>query len=684
MLSARGLLFPWVPVCLGAGIGGYFALPSEPGPLTWAACLSGAAAALAAWRLAPAQWHPVAAAVALVLAGVLLAGARAHWCAAPVLRGHYYGAVQGRVVALDRSSADRVRLTLDRVILDGIAPGRTPARVRVSLHGAGAIVPGAGQVVLLTAHLSPPAGPAEPGGFDFRRAAWFERLGAVGYTRAPVVLWRAAKGRRLTRVRLALAQAIRHRIGGDAGAFAAAVVTGDRSGIGQRSVDDLRAANLAHLLAISGLHMGLLTGFVFAVLRLGLSLIPPLALRLPVKKIAAAVALVAGAVYLALSGGNIATQRAFVMVAVMLGAVLLDRRALTLRSVAVAATILLVARPESLTQPGFQMSFAATTALVAAFAGLRGPMAALRGPWVMKAALTLVLSSAVAGTATAPIAAATFNRIAAYGLLANVLAVPVMGLAIMPAAVLAAVLAPLGLANAPLWVMGAGARWILAAAHWVAALDGAVVPVPRPPGTVLPMLVLGALWLILLRGGPRWLGPGAMVAALVLWATASRPVLLVSGDGRLAGVMTPAGRALSRPGGSAFAARSWLDNDGDAATQRQAAGRRGFRAVPGGLEFRAAGLRGVVLQGAGQPRAARRACAAGSALIVMSVPDTGPRPPATACLILDRRLLAKTGAVALELRDGRPVLKTVAQMAGRRPWTAPHGAPPGRLRLPAQ
>ena len=193
-------------------------------------------------------------------------------------------------------------------------------------------------------------------------------------TRARPVLLQAPRGpgeMRLLQARLRLAQAVRARIGGEAGGFAAAVMTGDRSGIAMTTLENLRRSNIAHLLAISGLHMGLLTGFIFMSLRAILSLIPALALRLPTKKIAAVGALAAGAAYLAVAGGNVATERAFIQVAVMFVAVLLDRRAVTLRAVAIAAMIVLARRPETLLGPGFQMSFAATTALVAVFTWVR-------------------------------------------------------------------------------------------------------------------------------------------------------------------------------------------------------------------------------------------------------------------------------------------------------------------------
>jgi len=164
-------------------------------------------------------------------------------------------------------------------------------------------------------------------------------------------------------------------------------------------------------------------------------------LRLPARSIAAVGALIAAAFYLALSGGNIAPQRAFIMVAVALVAVMLGRRAISLRSVAIAATIVLILRPEVLMGPGFQMSFAATTALVAVFGFIRDgniPM----GPSWFKPVSAVFISSAVAGIATAPIGAAHFNAIAQFGLIANPASVPLMGVLVIPAAVLAAVLAP--------------------------------------------------------------------------------------------------------------------------------------------------------------------------------------------------------------------------------------------------
>lgn len=670
----RGHLFPWVPVCLGAGIGFWFVLPAEPGRAAYGALAALAVLlALAALR-GPEALRPLAAGLALAAAGAVLAGWRAHSVAAPVLDFRFHGAIEGRVIDLDRSLSDKPRLTLDRVVLEGVAPHETPERVRVSLHGRaeGVSVP-TGATVILTGHLSPPQGPAEPGGFDFRRAAWFERIGAVGYTRTPVlILEPAAPGRgelAIARLRRSIADGVRAAIPGEPGAFAAAVLTGDRSGIGRETTDDLRNSSLAHLLSISGLHMALLVGFVFGAVRAGLALVPPLALRFDTRKLAAVVALAAATFYLALSGGETPTERAYVMAAVMLLAVLADRRALSLRAIAVAAVIILVLAPESLVQPGFQMSFAATAALIVAFRAVeeRARAGGRRLPRWAAPVAGLFLSSLVAGAATAPYAAAHFNRVADYSILANMLSVPVMGSVVMPAAVVAALLWPLGLHGPALWVMEQGNRWILWVAAWVTDLPGSVTFLPAAPPAFLPAVSLGGLWLLLWQGRGRWAGLAPMALAAALWAGVERPVLLVAESGGVIGVAGPEGRALSKPGGDGFAARSWLEDDGDGASQEAAAARPGFTGEAGALTARLGGTEVVQIAGRGWQDRLAAECRPGRILVIAREVAAAP---AGGCTLLDAAALARTGALAGRIGpDGTLVLAAAADTSGRRLWT---------------
>lgn len=684
LVEARGILFPWVPVCMATGIGLWFALPWEPGLPFYLAAVGVLLAALTLRFRGPERSHAFALAAVAVMLGVLAVGARAHLVAGPVLSFRYYGPVEGRIVVIDRSQSDVMRLTLDRVVLERLSPSRTPLRVRVSLHGKqGFFVPEPGQTIILTGQLSAPEGPVEPGGFDFQRMAWFDRLGAVGYSRSPALLLAPPLPgvQSVNRLRSRIKSAVEARVAGDPGAFAAALLTGDRSGIGLGVLDDLRRSNLAHLLAISGLHMGLLVGFVFAALRYGLALVPPLALRLPVRKIAAGVALVAGGFYLAVSGGNVATERAFVMVAVMLVAVLFDRRALSLRSVAIAAALLLLVQPETLLEPGFQMSFSATVALVAGFGALRGRFRHGAMPGWLTPVFTLVFSSALAGFATAPFAAAHFNRIADYGLLANLLAVPLMGTLVMPAAVLASLLAPFGLEAPALWLMAQGTGWILFVAHWVAGLDGAVIGVPGPGPWVLQLLSLGGLWLILWRGRVRLAGLLALVLAFGLWFNVARPPLLISGDGALVGVMGPSGRALSAPRGGGFVARNWLENDGDLTDQQTAAMRPGFDGPKARRLFRIGNWRAVQLKGKAAAAALPAACGGADLVILAARLET---LPPQGCQVIDARLLGQTGALAIwPASDGSLWLRPTR--TARRLWSgkAVAAVAPTRLSPPA-
>ncbi|WP_010142247.1 ComEC/Rec2 family competence protein, partial [Oceanicola sp. S124] len=656
-LAQRGHLFPWVPVCLGGGIGWYFALRVEPGAGTRLALLllAGGLALLAllAGRRGMALAQPLLLALALVAGGVALASSRAQSVAVPVLSFRYYGPVEGRIIGIDRSASDAVRLTLDQVRLDRVPPARTPARVRISLHGPEGTGVRPGARVMTTGHLSPPGGAVEPGGFDFRRHAWFQRLGAVGYTRVPLLLSAPPTpgATRIFSARMALSQAFQQALPGETGAFAAAVTAGDRSGMGQETLQALRVSNLAHLLAISGLHMGLLTGFVFLALRRLLALSPRIALYWPLKSFAAAGALVVATVYLGLSGGAIATERAFVMAAVVLVAAMALRRALTLRAVALAALVVLGLRPEALLSPGFQMSFAATLALVWIFAMMKDRDWPGRG--LAGRAATLVISSAVAGLATAPVAAAHFNQIAHYGLLANLLSVPVMGTLVMPAALVSVLLMPLGLEALPMAVMGWGLDWILAVARFTAALEGARGTVPAPPAGALAVLCLGALLVFLWVGRGRWLGIAPMLLALLLWSRAERPAVLISETGGLVGVMTAGGRALSRDRSESFTAQVWLENDGDPAGQLAAAARwpgvTGLRHVTG---KRAAGAAGP--------------CTA-SEILVLSV-SAELASGAKGCDIWDPARLRDSGAVAI-LPDGR--LVTARRLSGERLWNTP-------------
>lgn len=683
----RGRLFCWSAVCLGGGVGLYFALPVEPDVtlLSFLALICGICLIIPFFS--NETLSPLFAGAGLILAGLLVAATHARTSAAPVLTYRYYGPVEGRVIAVDRSLTGKIRMTLDQVLLAEVAPDRTPEKVRISLHGDAdpdaeirypgyiALRPEPGQHVVLTANLSPPPGPAEPGGFDFRRFAWFQKLGAIGYTRTPVLQIGPPRLNgvqvRVNHLRGQLSERVRTRIPGEAGAFAATITTGDRSSMSIETTDALRASNLSHLLAISGLHMGLLTGFVFASIRLFLALIPGMALRLPIRKIAAVAAMITGAVYLALSGGNVATVRAFIMVSALFIAVLLGRRALTLNSVALAALIVLLITPEALPGPGFQMSFAATTALVVVFGGLQRTEVNTWLPRWLRPVFAVLVSSFIAGAATAPIAAAHFNQVAQYGLLANVLSVPLMGVLVVPAGVLAFLLEPLGLGWIGFLVMEAGINWILWVADFVSRLEGAVWKVPTPGPLALPLIALGAIWLILWNGRLRVAGVFLFFSGFYAWALVERPFILIAESGRMMGVLMPEGRAVVKARGDGFAVRTWLENDGDTASQEEAAARSGFRDYAGFKAYRLAGQNIILLSGRGVNDQIFDLCQPGNTLIYGG--RTEGFPDLDDCHFLTARDLRQSGSLAIYAQTvaGTELnIVSAEEVAGRRLWTS--------------
>lgn len=423
-----------------------------------------------------------------------------------------------------------VRLRLIVHAIDDLPSRALPARVRVT-HTTRLEVE-AGRFVRCWAVLRPPPGPIIRGDYAFDRQAWFEGLGAVGYVQGRcrggslglpqnrldrASLW-VAKHRRN------LAHYVEEAAGDRAGGFAAALASGDRSFMSAKDQDALRGSGLAHLLAISGLHMGIVGGLVYILVWRGLALIEPIALRIPVQKPAAAAALIASLSYLVLSGASVSTQRAFIMAAVLFGAVLVDRVALSLRSLAIAMIIVVVLSPWSVLTPGFQMSFAATGALIATYEAWQrrrretGQVSSKGVSFWLK---SLVVTSTVSSLATMPFALYHFDRIAGLGLIANLLAMPIISLVTAPMAALAMLTAPFGLAHWPLRGFGYSLEGVLWVAHTFDIGTGGGTRVGKSmPETALLALVAALTMAIMLAGWrKRTIISGGFVAvAAILWA----------------------------------------------------------------------------------------------------------------------------------------------------------------------
>jgi competence protein ComEC len=562
----------WAPVALGLGCVGYMQLTVEP-PLWLAAglALTVLAAAWAAQRWSPWRGLAIAAALAAFAAGGLLAGTlRTLAVAAPVLAASDTPRnIEGWVVDVLSPGASGGRLLIAPAAIGDLAADRLPHRVRISV-GPDALV-GPGGYVRLRGIVGPPPPPASPSSYDFARDAYFQRIGGSGFALGrPQVIDAAPPADRALRwrmsvnaVRWSLARRIVAAMGVEEGGVAAAMVTGHEAWISQATTDAMRASGLAHILSISGLHMAIVGGFVFALVRLGVAAWPWLALRADGKKLAALAGLSSVAAYLVLSGAPPPAERAAITASVAFLAILVDRRAISLHALALAALLILALQPEAAATPGFQMSFAATAALVALAEAWPRPAREISTPLWIKAIQGLLawigvslLASLVAGLATGPFALQHFNRVAVWGLPANLIVAPLSSFVFMPALAVGAVLAPFGLGGPFLTVAGWGIAAMGAVADWFAGAPMAQITVASAPPVALVVAFLGLMLLCLWRGRLRWLGL-PMALAVSLWPRPPAPHIWIASNGASAAVRDGGRAVLLRPDVGRFGVDLW-------------------------------------------------------------------------------------------------------------------------------
>jgi len=603
----------------------------------------------------------------------------------PILRFPAYSvSVAGFVELRDESQkSDRFVLRVERI--DGNRIVDKPQRVRLSVRRG--MAPPAGAFVEAKAQLNPPLQPLRPGSYDFARDLYFQRIGASGFAHGAVkvVTPPAQAGLRLRAVtfiesvRDAIDARIRSVLSGDVGSIASALITGKRDAITPYLYDAMFVSGIGHVLSISGYHMAVVAGVVFFILRALLALIPGLADRMPIKKWAAFGALLVTACYLVLSGAEVATQRSFIMIAIVLIGVVLDRPVLTLRTVTIAALIVLFFSPEAVVHPSFQMSFAATLALIAAYAygrplaraGADSSLGARAALWGVNEIVSLLLASLVAGFATTPYAAYHFHRLAPYGVIANLFAMPVVSAWVMPMGILGVVAIPFGFDSLFWRQMGYGIEWMDTVALWVASLPGAFGRVTSfGPGPLL-LATAGLLLIGLLKTPLRWGGAVFVVLAVALAARTPVPDVLVAADGRTFAVRGAGGKlAFHHTGSDTVATREWLAADADGRDPSDKGLGEGIACDPAGC-IGTLGDGGVVSYVLA-PDAFEEDCRRAAVIVA-----TRDAPPDCEATVIGRKHWRERGALAL-YRDGAGfVIEAARPLNYDRPW-APrlvHAAP---------
>ncbi len=571
----------WLPVAFALGIGIYFLLPSELS-IWWTLGvieLTLLGAWLARFRAnilkAIAVWS-------IVLAGFSLVQLKAVWLSnVPLVKQEQRLYLTGRVVKTDTNYRGNQRLVLeDMKDYDG---NEVVGRYKLTVTSRGRKV-NVGECVEMVAEVRPLYQTSMVGAYQLDRKAYFEGLNGTGFVSSRVLPIACEKTSAfgvkfdalVSRIREKIVERIAAVLPADEAGIAAALVAGERGGISQKITEEYRDSGLAHFLSISGLHMSMIAGMMFFLIRLVMALVPSLAIAYNSKKTAAVAAIIMSMVYLLISGAEIPAQRAFIMTFIVLLGVLFDRKAISMRMIAWAALAVLIISPQALVSASFQMSFAAVVALIAFYERFAEDLhrflngngdknislfsRMVRILWAYF--IGIMISDLVASVATLPFAIYHFNQIALFTTLTNLLAGPIIGFVIMPFILAALLLMPLGLDVLPLKLVGWGIGEVNKITAWVAGMDDAAIPVLSMPEWGLVLIVLGGLWLCIWQRRWRLLGILPIVIGFASIALTKVPDVMVDETGEVFGVKDNNNHLVILPSrGNAYLKNVWLEKN---------------------------------------------------------------------------------------------------------------------------
>ncbi|HWE45578.1 MAG TPA: ComEC/Rec2 family competence protein [Caulobacteraceae bacterium] len=675
----------WGAVAFGAGCGIYFKLMSEPAAwLLYALAGVAAMVALAAVRWAPKPVAYGAALLAVMALGVAVAKHRTDVVAAPIVPPNLgMTTIEGYVVDLAGVGARGEKVVIAPVWIDRLSPARTPIRIRMVLQGK---APPPGSPIRVRAILDPPPPPSSPGAHDFPRDFYFKSLGGVGLAlgatqpayRLDPPPWGLRVSMAVNRWRWSLAQKIADAVGPDEAGPAVAMTVGEDNYLSEEQRNAMRDAGLAHLLAIGGLHMGIVASFVFFLTRLGVAAWPWLALRVNGKKVAAGAGLITVGVYLLMSGAAPSAERAAITASTAFAAILLNRKAITFNALAFAAIVVLLLRPESIVGASFQMSFSATMALVALAEAWPHRIREISAPLPILAFQRTaswigagLLASFVAGAATGPFSIYQFNTTANYGVLGNALEMPISTFLTLPCLALGAVLQLAGLGKPVLFLADLGLQWTLSIGRWVSSLPHAVTTIASPATIALPLSFLGVCFTCLWRGKLRWLGL-PLACAVFWWPRYPAPDVWISADGSNAAIRSGGYAIPLRPDVKQFDINLWSQrrnlkppaDPAAAVTQRFDCDRTACKQNPGSA-FRISGW----WRNKAPPDARFAGLCAGTDLVIVRGEVDRIPPACRGVAILDGLDFRRGGAAELWRSGNGWAAVWSADRRGDRPWS---------------
>lgn len=392
-----------------------------------------------------------------------------------------------------------------------------------------------GMRIKVRACLLPLYGQSFPGAYDFKLQQYFRGISARGYIAKQPTILRVPNMRRpvftIESLRHSINRKIEEVLPPDEAAVSQALITGNKHGISKQIRKAFSDSGTAHLLAISGLHMGIIGFFIFWLFRIILCLIPPIALYHDVKKVSAVLSLPLLLFYLLLSGHSVPSIRAYIMHMLIMVGILMSRKGLTMRSICIAALFILLVTPEVLMFPGFQMSFGAVIAIVAFYEKYE--------KLEQHPIMAIVMTTMLASLPVALFSVSNFNQLTLNSMFANVLAIPLMSFFIMPIAMISLLFMLLDWVTFPMHALGFGVKLLIKIVKFAATLPGSYIVMPTPEPYVMAILIYSGLWLALVHHKVRHLGFAGIAVGLMCYYFQPLPDLFISPGGKAIGFRTP-------------------------------------------------------------------------------------------------------------------------------------------------
>ncbi len=685
LFSQKENSFLWYPVFFALGVAVYFSIPFEP-PLILSAFIWSFAAAIylliRTLRDKSALLHLVVSAsffVILILSGFLSSNVRTNVIATPIIEKKL-GPVDiiGTIISIEKMEEGKGRrIIIENLEIEKLAKDKTPRKIRLRLRDNIGDVK-IGQRIKILALLNPPSAPILPDGFDFRRYLYFQGIGAVGFIyNAPEIIKDANKSTNVTEVlRNYIASQISDNLTPRQSSIALALIVGQKNALSGDDKQAVRDAGLAHMLAISGLHVGFVAGALFFFSRLFLSFFVNFAMRYSIKNIAAIFAFCGAVFYMILAGSTVPTQRAVLMIGIVFLAIIINRSPISLRLVAFAALVVLIIAPESLLSASFHMSFAAVICLIYFYEITRKYWMKwnTQTGWYNKALLYFIgvcMTTVVASIATAPFSLYHFGQVSYLGSLANFVAVPLLAFVILPFALLSLIFMVFGAAYFPLQIVGLGIDYMLDIAYWAASLPNAVIRISAWEFGSFAIFVLAALFAIMWKGWGKLIAIPIMIMAVIQGYNGVQPDILVSSSHKLFAFKQEEGDIyVSSRRSERFVRKNWVKHyglkEGDAKLLPYKGGASGisdfYTCGENGCRFE---IKGKKLSFIRNSYIQSQECS--WANIIISIPPM--RADCRSNIVIDKFDSWKNGAYSIWINDNDVTIKNVAQSTSNRPWS---------------